>query len=77
MPDTDPRGFPPVTATTPRLDQDAPRVRDLSAAQWKSGLAAWLSAGRIVLLLSASGFNLSPDPADHQGEILVAEAPND
>ena len=33
--------------------------------------------GRIVLLLSASGFNLSPDPADHQGEILLAEAPND
>jgi hypothetical protein len=33
--------------------------------------------GRIVLLLSASGYILSTDPADHQSEILWAEVPND
>jgi hypothetical protein len=32
--------------------------------------------GRIVLLLSASGFSVSPDSADYTGEILLAAVPN-
>lgn len=32
---------------------------------------------RIVLLRSASAYILGSDPADHQGEILLAEVPND
>ena len=42
VPDSDPRGLTPDPPTTVHHDRDAPRLRDLSAAQWKSGLAAWL-----------------------------------